>query len=154
MNTQTMIELTGEPIDTQAILQSVHSPGAGAMVLFVGTTREMTADRRTDFLRYECYEEMARAKLGGLADDALERWPLIKCAIVHRLGRVEVGETSVAIAVSAAHRRPAFDAGQWLIDRIKDVVPIWKQENWADGTSQWVHPGLDVPSESPGETSR
>jgi molybdopterin synthase catalytic subunit len=149
-----MIGLTEEPIDVQAVLESARSPSAGAVVLFLGTTRETTGQRRTDFLQYECYTEMARAKLGELLDDAFQRWPLVKCAIVHRLGRVEVGETSVAIAVSAAHRRPAFEAGQWLIDRIKDVVPIWKQENWADGTSQWVHPGLDVPDETPGESPR
>ena len=94
--------------------------------------------------------EGPKSKLSGLADDAFQRWPLIKCAIFHRLGRVEVGETSVVVAVSAAHRLPAFEAGQWLIDRIKDVVPIWKQENWADGSTEWVHPGVDT---AEGQTS-
>ena len=67
---------------------------------------------------------------------------------MHRLGRVEVGQTSVAIAVGSAHRHAAFEAGRWLIDRVKQVVPIWKKENWADGSSQWVHPGLDAPATS------
>ena len=70
------------------------------------------------------------------------RWPLVECAIVHRLGHVELGEASVAIAVSSAHRDVAFAAGKWLIDTLKVVVPIWKKENWADGTTEWVHPGF------------
>jgi molybdopterin synthase catalytic subunit len=68
----------------------------------------------------------------------------VGCAIVHRLGRVEVGEASVAVAVSAAHRQPAFEAGQWLIDSLKESAPIWKRELWADGTSEWVHPGVAI----------
>jgi molybdopterin synthase catalytic subunit len=75
---------------------------------------------------------------------------LAGCSIIHRLGGLVVGETSVVIAVSAAHRGPAFEAGQWLIDRIKEIVPIWKCEHWADGTNQWIHPGLDAPA-APGE---
>jgi molybdopterin synthase catalytic subunit len=88
---------------------------------------------------------MAHKKLAELAAEAARRWPLVACAMVHRLGRLEVGETSVAVAVSAAHRQAAFEAGQWLIDTLKQAVPIWKRELWADGTSEWVHPGVDVP---------
>jgi molybdopterin synthase catalytic subunit len=83
-----------------------------------------------------------------LEAEATQRWSLSSCAIVHRLGELAVGETSVAIAVSAAHREAAFEAAKWLIDRIKQVVPIWKQERWADGTSLWVHPGIDAPAVS------
>ena len=90
---------------------------------------------------------MAEKKLNELKVEARKRWPLTGCAIVHRLGHLEPAETSVAIAVSSPHRSDAFQAGQWLIDTIKEVVPIWKQENWADGTSEWVHPGLDSPVE-------
>ena len=70
----------------------------------------------------------------------MSQWPLVQCAMVHRIGPVGLGEASVAIAVSAAHRREAFEAGQWLIDTLKETVPIWKKENWADGSSEWVHP--------------
>ena len=83
---------------------------------------------------------MALRVLEKLEANARRQWPLHECVIVHRLGHLELGETSVAIAVSAAHRQEAFEAGQWLIDSLKDVVPIWKQETWADGTSEWVHP--------------
>ena len=143
-----MIQLTDKPIDSAAVLSGVASPEAGAVVLFLGTARRTTAGRRTESLEYECYPEMAEKKLGQLEAQARNRWPLLGCAIVHRLGRVEVGQTSVAIAVGSAHRHAAFEAGRWLIDRVKQVVPIWKKENWADGSSQWVHPGLDAPATS------
>jgi molybdopterin synthase catalytic subunit len=110
------------------------------VVLFLGTTREITADRRTTSLDYECYPEMAERKLAELEAEARSRWPILECTIVHRLGRVEIGEASVAVAVSSAHRQAAFEAGQWLIDTLKQVVPIWKCEHWADGTTEWVHP--------------
>jgi molybdopterin synthase catalytic subunit len=141
-----MIRLTHEAIDSQELLDDVASPLAGAVVLFLGTTRELTAGRRTDWLDYECYPEMAQQKLAELEGEARQRWPLVECSIVHRLGRVEVGQASVAIAVSSAHRQAAFDAGQWLIDTLKEVVPIWKKENWSDGSSEWVHPGLNGPA--------
>lgn len=137
-----MVSLTNAPIDPSLVLEQVASPLAGAVVLFLGTTRELTAGRRTASLDYECYPEMAEKKLAELEAEARRRWPLVECAVVHRLGHLELGEASVAIAVSSAHRRAAFEAGQWLIDTIKEVVPIWKQENWADGTSEWVHPGV------------
>jgi molybdopterin synthase catalytic subunit len=137
-----VIQLTHDTIDTQDILSSVASRDAGAVVLFLGTTREFTHGRQTLSLDYECYPAMAEKKLAELEGQARERWPIVGCAIVHRLGRVELGEASIAIAVSSPHRAVAFAAGQWLIDTIKGVVPIWKQEHWADGTSEWVHPGL------------
>jgi molybdopterin synthase catalytic subunit len=143
-----MIELVTVPIDTEAVLARVASPDAGAAVLFLGTTRRVTDGRETESLDYECFAEMARAKLSELESEARRRWPLIECVIVHRLGHLDVGEASVAVAVSTPHRRAAFEAGQWLIDTLKEVVPIWKKENWADGDSQWVHPGLPVPRET------
>jgi molybdopterin synthase catalytic subunit len=136
-----VIRLSREPIDSTAVLGLVQSPSAGAVVLFLGTTREITGDRRTLWLDYECYPEMAQRKLAELEAEALRRWPVLHCSIVHRLGRVEIGEASVAVAVSSAHRQAAFEAGQWLIDTLKQVVPIWKCEHWADGTTEWVHPG-------------
>ena len=136
-----MIEITHEEIDSSALLRAAESNLAGAVVLFLGTTREMTEGRRTRSLVYEAYEPMTRRKLAELADEARRRWPLTGCAIVHRLGQLELREASVAIAVSSPHRQDAFEAGKWLIDTLKEVVPIWKQENWADGSCQWVHPG-------------
>lgn len=138
-----MIALTNQPIDSAALLAKVSSHAAGAVVLFLGTTREITGERRTVSLDYECYPEMAERKLAELEAEARRRWPLTGCAIVHRLGHLELGEASIAIAVSSPHRQQAFEAGKWLIDTIKEVVPIWKQENWADGTSEWVHPGME-----------
>ncbi|HZZ72953.1 MAG TPA: molybdenum cofactor biosynthesis protein MoaE [Pirellulales bacterium] len=132
-----MIELVQIPIDPAAVLARVQSLAAGAVVLFLGTTREITGSRRTASLDYECYPEMARAKLAELEAAARGQWPLVECCLVHRLGRLELGEISVAIAVSAPHRREAFAASEWLIDELKKVVPIWKQENWADGSSEW-----------------
>ena len=138
-----MIQITSDPIDTAAVLGHVASNRAGAVVLFLGTTREFTGNRRTESLDYECYGEMAEKKMAELEAQTLERWPIIRCAIVHRVGRLDPGEASVAIAVSSPHRGDAFEAGKWLIDTLKEVVPIWKKENWADGTEEWVHPGME-----------
>jgi molybdopterin synthase catalytic subunit len=136
-----MIELTRQPIDVPEVLRR-----SGAVVLFLGTTREFTGSRQTSSLDYQGYPEMATRKLTELEQRARRQWPLLEVAVVHRLGHLEVGEASVAIAVSSAHREDAFQAGKWLIDTIKKVVPIWKKENWADGTSQWVHPGVELVS--------
>jgi molybdopterin synthase catalytic subunit len=135
-----MIELTNSSIDVARMLDRAQTAAAGAVVLFLGTTREMTAGRRTESLYYECYPEMAQRKLSELEAEARRRWPIAECCVVHRLGHLEPGEVSVAVAVSTPHRSDAFEAGRWLIDTIKTEVPIWKCENWSDGTSQWVHP--------------
>ena len=140
MGTKPVIELTDKVIDAAAVLDRVQSPAAGGVVLFLGTTREMTAGRRTESLEYECYPEMARRKLAELEAEARRRWPIVACSIVHRLGHLALGEASVAVAVSTPHRQDAFEAARWMIDTIKQDVPIWKCENWADGTSEWVHP--------------
>jgi molybdopterin synthase catalytic subunit len=109
-------------------------------VLFLGTTRELTDGRKTITLDYEAYGAMAERKLAELELEARRRWPIVECRIVHRLGRVPLAEASVAIVVSTPHRADAFAAGQWLIDSLKRDVPIWKREQWADGTSEWIHP--------------
>ncbi len=137
----TMIELTHQPIDYHALTEAVRSPQSGAVVLFLGTVRELTADRQTIALDYEGYPAMAEAKLRELETAARSRWPVDRLAIVHRLGHLELGEISVAVAVSSPHRKQAFEAGQFLIDELKVTVPIWKKENWADGSTEWVHPG-------------
>ncbi len=138
-----MIELTREPIDAAALLEHVRSPQAGAVVLFLGTVRELTDGRRTVALDYEGYPEMAKKKLSELEAEARARWPIVECALMHRLGHLELAETSVAIAVSTPHRDDAFAAGKWLIDTLKEIVPIWKKENWVDGSTEWVHPGVE-----------
>jgi len=146
-----IVRLSAEPIDVAAVLDAVRSPAAGAVVLFLGTARETTGGRRTESLDYECYPEMGLKKLDELCTEAVGRFALVEAAVVHRLGHLEPGEASVAVAVSGAHRDAAFAAGRWLIDEIKRVVPIWKRENWADGTSDWVHPGFsgaDRPQEN------
>lgn len=135
-----MIELTDSKIDVSTLLENVGSTEAGAVVLFLGTTREFTNGRQTTTLDYEAYQPMASKKLADLESQARERWELIDCGIIHRLGNVPLGEASVAIAVSSAHRAVAFEAGRWLIDTLKVEVPIWKREHWADGSTEWVHP--------------
>ena len=141
-----MIELIQDPINTDTVLKSVASTKAGAVVLFLGTTREFTAGRQTASLDYESYGEMAQGKMQELEAEARQRWSLIEVTLVHRLGHVGLGEASVAIAVSSPHRGDAFTAGQWLIDTLKEIVPTWKKENWADGTSEWIHPGMPSPT--------
>jgi len=138
-----MIELTTKTIETQSILDSLRSEDCGATVLFLGTTRRLTDARLTETLTYTAYEEMARQQLSRLRDQALARWSIKRCVLVHRLGEVPVGEASVAVAVASPHRRDAFEAAQWLIDTLKQVVPVWKKEHWKDQAPQWVHPGLD-----------
>lgn len=135
------IELTREVIDFAALTEWARSNQAGAVILFLGTVREMTGDRQTLALDYEAYPEMARKKMQEIAEQAASRWPVLRAALSHRLGHLELGDVSVAVAVSCPHRHQAFDAGRFLIDTLKDVVPIWKQENWADGSKEWVHPG-------------
>lgn len=141
-----MICLTQLPIDYTALVESVRSSQAGAVVLFLGTVREFTVGRQTLALDYEAYPGMAEAKLAELEAQAREKWPIDRVGIVHRLGHLELGEISVAVAVSCPHREQAFQAGQYLIDELKVTVPIWKRENWGDGTKEWVHPGGQSPS--------
>src|SRR3954464_13926608 len=125
-----MIRLTREPIDYHALTESVRSPDSGAVVLFLGTVREMTDGRRTVALDYDAYGPMAEAQMTEIETEARRRWPIDRVAIMHRTGRLELGEISVAIAISCPHRGEAFEAGQFLIDELKVRVPIWKKENW------------------------
>lgn len=139
-----MISLTETPIDYHALTESVRSANCGAVVLFLGTVREMTGGRRTVALDYEAYPAMAQAKLAELEAAARKRWPVDRVGIVHRLGHLELGDISVAVAVSCPHRGQAFEAGKFLIDELKVSVPIWKKENWDDGSTEWVHPGGEL----------
>ena len=146
MQTEPLIELTDQPIAVERVYQAVQSSQAGAVVLFLGTVREMTGGRITTALDYDAYPEMALTKMRELADETAARWPTVRIAIVHRLGHLELGEISVAVAVSTPHRGESFEAGRHLIDRLKVVVPVWKKENWSDGSTEWVHPGVEAGS--------
>jgi molybdopterin synthase catalytic subunit len=137
------VRLTTEPIDYHALTEEVRRPGCGGVVLFLGTVRDLTDGRVTAALDYEAYPGMAEKKLAEVEEETRRRWPVGGMALVHRLGRLEVGEVSVAVAVSCPHRAEAFEACRHAIDRLKEVVPIWKKENWADGTGEWVHPSKD-----------
>ena len=136
-----MIELTRNSIDYASLTERVRRSGCGAVVLFLGTVRDLTGDRQTVALDYEAYPGMAEKKMTEIERDTRARWPVGEIIIIHRLGRLEVGEVSVAVAVSCPHRGDAFQACRHANDRLKELVPIWKKENWADGSTEWVHPG-------------
>jgi molybdopterin synthase catalytic subunit len=122
-----------ERIETQAVLEGIKRAEDGAAVVFEGVVRDNSRGRRTVYLDYEAYEDMAVRQMEELAEQALSRFPIRDVAILHRLGRLEIGETSVLIVVASAHRAAAFDACRWLIDTLKRTVPIWKKEYFEDG---------------------
>lgn len=136
-----------ERIDTEALLEGIKRAEDGAAVVFEGVVRDHTRGRRTLYLDYEAYEEMALKQMEGLAERALSQFKIRDVAIIHRLGRLEIGETSVLIVVASAHRAAAFDACRWLIDTLKRTVPIWKKEHFADG-AVWAD-GEPFPAEVP-----
>jgi len=141
-----VVELTAGPISTDRVLRAVADPRAGAVVLFLGVVRDNARGRRVDHLIYEAYEALARRELEKIAATATERWPVTRIAIVHRTGRLGVGEPSVAVAVSAPHRGEAFEAGRYTIDTLKQTVPIWKKEVW-EGGAAWI--GAEPPALAP-----
>jgi len=130
-------ELTTDPIDVGATARRVVLPECGATVTLDGYAREWTKGRRTLYLVYEAYEQMALSEMKRLGDQAHEKFDIAHIGIVHRTGHLEIGETSVVIAVSAPHRRAAFEACEWAIRELKRTVPIWKKEVFADGET-WV----------------
>ncbi len=134
------VALSRAAIDTARVLDAVSHVDAGGNVLFVGTVRGTTDDVTTRALDYDAHEPLALATLDGLRRDAVARFALAACAIVHRLGTVAPGEASVAVATSAPHRAAAFAAADWLMAAIKRDAPIWKGEVRADGRRDWVHP--------------
>lgn len=130
-------EITEDEIVVNEVVTRLADPANGAVVTFIGMVRDHSDGHKTLYLEYEAYPEMAEAVLEQIGDEIQERWPEIRqAAIVHRVGRLEVGETAVVIALSAAHRPQMFDALRYAIDRIKAIAPIWKKEHWADG-AQW-----------------
>jgi molybdopterin synthase catalytic subunit len=132
--------LTEEPIDLGAVVAEVADPAAGAVATFLGTTRDNARGRRVHYLEYEAYAGMAEATMAQIADGLMQRYGLTRVAITHRVGRVEIGETSVAIAVSAPHRGDALAACRDAIDTLKETVPLWKKEVY-EGGEEWIGRG-------------
>ncbi len=132
-----MFRVTDIPIDLDELIRYVTDPEAGAIVPFIGTTRNNNEGRKVIALDYEAYPEMAEKELARIGADAAKRWPICKMAIVHRLGPVQIGEASVIIAVSSAHRDAAFAASRFAIEEIKKTVPIWKKEVF-EGGEVWI----------------
>jgi molybdopterin synthase catalytic subunit len=132
-----MFRVTNEAIDLNELVRYVTDPEAGAIVTFIGTTRNNNEGRRVIALDYEAYPEMAEKELARIGDDARKQWPICRMTIVHRLGPVQIGEASVIIAVSSAHRDAAFAASRFAIEEIKKTVPIWKKEVF-EGGEVWI----------------
>ena len=127
------VEIVDQAIDADAIVREIKAGSDGAVCVFDGIVRDNTRGRKTLHLDYEAYREMALEQMRKLADEAVAKFGVRDVAIVHRLGRLDVGETSVLIAVASAHRAAAFEACRWLIDTLKKTVPIWKRETFVDG---------------------
>jgi molybdopterin synthase catalytic subunit len=133
-----LVRVTTDPIGAEEVLSFVAAPGAGGTCVFVGTVRDHSDQGEVTGLTYEAWEDLALTRLGELGEGAFARWPLERVAIVHRYGELAVGDASVSIAVSAAHRAEAFEACRDLIERLKQDVPIWKKEHLTSGASEWV----------------
>ncbi len=133
-----MAELVDGPIGVEALLATVARPDCGAVSVFLGTTRDHHDGRAVVNLFYEAYRPMALEVLGRIERDAVERFAIAACRIVHRLGDVPPGQASVAVVAAAAHRAAAFDACRWAVDELKRSAPIWKKESYADGGAAWI----------------
>lgn len=133
-----MFEITEQKIELIDLIRSVSSPKAGAISTFIGVTRNYTLDKNVTFLFYEAYHSMAVAMMEKIGAQVKEKFDVEKVAIVHRIGRVDVEEASVVIAVSAGHRGPAIEACHYAIDTLKEIVPIWKKEFMTDGKEEWI----------------
>ena len=136
-NTMITIVLQQEAIDPGRIIRDTGSDADGALVSFIGRVRSSSRGNTVLSMEYETYDEMARKQLQKIAEEATSRWSLTDCTVVHRYGRVAIGEASIVIAASSPHRREAFQAVQFIIDTVKERVPIWKKEFYSDGSS-WI----------------
>lgn len=134
-----MFQIVERPITAQEVIDAVADASAGGIVTFLGTVRNQTGGRKVLYLEYEAYPPMAEKKMAQIAAEVRERWEAERVAILHRVGHLEIGEVSVAIAVATPHRKEAFEACRYTIDRLKEIVPIWKREVWEDG-EEWVNP--------------
>ena len=138
-----MILITDEPMDPERTTSQVRKSSNGAVVTFLGVTRDTTDDRRVLHLEYEAYRPMADKKLAEIVREVSAEWPVEDVAIAHRVGRLEIGDISLVVAVASPHRRDAFAASQYVVDRIKQTVPIWKKE-FFEGGEVWVESPEDV----------
>jgi molybdopterin synthase catalytic subunit len=132
-----LFEVTAEPLDPQRLADHVLRDESGAVALFLGVVRDNSMGRRVLYLEYDAYPEMATRVMRQIAEEAMARWPLTGIAMQHRTGRLEIGEASLVIAVSSPHRKEAFEACHHLVDRFKEVVPVWKKEVW-EGGEVWI----------------
>jgi len=134
---ESLFEITAEPLSADRLIAKVSNPYAGAILTFVGTVREFTHGKQTVFLEYEAYPEMAIKKMEEIATEIIEKWPGSKVAMTHRVGKLAIEEISVIIAVATPHRDAGFEAGRYAIERLKQIVPVWKKEIWGDG-EEWI----------------
>jgi molybdopterin synthase catalytic subunit len=132
-----LVRVTSEPLDTAEAIAAVATPAAGAINVFLGVVRDNNLGRNVGHLVYDAYPEMAEKVMRELGEQALERFGLENAAIFHRTGRLEIGETSLLIAISSGHRAESFEGGHWLVNEIKKRVPVWKKEVWEDG-EEWI----------------
>lgn len=139
---QEYFEITKNPISADEVTDKVARREAGAITAFIGTVREFTKGKRTLHLEYQAYEPMAVKMLEQIGDEIIERWPDAITAITHRIGKLEISDIAVVIAVSSPHRKTAYEANEYAIERIKQIVPIWKKEHWEDGT-MWIGDQLE-----------
>jgi len=139
---QTLFKIVDTPIVVEEVSDKVKSRNAGAITVFIGTVRELTKGKKTLSLEYQAYETMAVKKLAQIGDEINEKWPEAIVAITHRVGRLAISDIAVVIAVSSPHRKVAYEANEYAIERIKQIVPIWKKEFWEDGT-MWIGDQLE-----------
>jgi len=137
-----LFAIVDTPIVVDDVISKVQSANAGAITVFIGTVREMTKGKRTLHLEYQAYELMAIKSLTLIGEEIKEKWPDTRVAITHRIGRLEISDVAVVIAISSPHRLAAYEANQYAIERIKQIVPIWKKEYWEDGT-KWIGDQLE-----------
>ncbi|MSQ23518.1 MAG: molybdopterin converting factor [Chloroflexi bacterium] len=142
-----VFEITDQELTADSVVKLVETPECGAVTVFLGTARRMSRGREVEYLEYEAYPEMAIRKLRQIAAEIVERWGTERLAIRHRVGRVDLGVVSVAIAVATEHRAEGFAACQYAIDRLKEIVPIWKKEVWVGG-GEWIGWDCVVPPEA------
>ncbi|WP_077617278.1 molybdenum cofactor biosynthesis protein MoaE [Bacillus sinesaloumensis] len=143
MNNNAFFRITKEPINVEEVTNKVIRREAGAVTTFIGTVREFTRGKKTLYLEYEAYIPMAEKKLAQIGAEISEKWPEAKTAITHRIGRLDISEAAVVIAVSTPHRKDAYAANEYAIERIKQIVPIWKKEHWEDG-EMWIGDQLET----------
>ncbi|MDA0708663.1 MAG: molybdenum cofactor biosynthesis protein MoaE [bacterium] len=137
-----------EVIRPDALHEVVLADSDGAVTSFAGTVRDNTKGRGTSFLEYDAYREMAVKKMKEIGEEIKEKWDVASVGILHRLGRLEIGEISVLIAISSPHRVASLEACHYAIDRLKETVPIWKKEVWTDGGAAWIEGDMSAPSKS------